>query len=145
METINFEDFKKIEIRIGKILTAEKVEDSNKLLKLQVDFGVIASQGAVLHPASQSRNNAEQTQNNAESTQTNAETNEKREVRQILAGIAKFYQPEQLIGKLCPFVSNLEPKMMGELESQGMILCADNGEPVLLHPDKEITPGSIVE
>lgn len=104
---INFEDFKKVEIRVGKIITAEKVEDSNKLLKLQVDFGS--------------------------------------EQRQILAGIAKFYETENLVGKLCPFVFNLEPKMMGELESQGMILCADNGEPVLLHPDKEIKPGSVVK
>ncbi len=107
METINFEDFKKIDIRIGKIISAEKVEDSNKLLKLQVDFGS--------------------------------------EQRQILAGIAKFYAPEQLIGKLCPFVFNLETKKMGELESQGMILCADDNSPVLLHPDKEIKPGSIVK
>ncbi len=107
METISFEDFKKIQIRIGKILTAQKVENSNKLLKLQVDFGI--------------------------------------ETRQIIAGVAKFYEPEILVGKLCPFVFNLAPKMMGELESQGMILCADNGEPVLLHPDKEILPGSVVK
>ncbi len=107
METIPFEEFKKVEIRIGKILAAGKVENSNKLLKLQVDFGS--------------------------------------EQRQILAGIAKFYTPEELVGKLCPFVFNLAPKMMGELESQGMILCADNGEPVLLHPDKEVAPGSIIK
>ncbi len=92
---------------MGKVITAEKIEDSNKLLKLQVDFGA--------------------------------------EQRQILAGIAKFYQPEALVGKLCPFVLNLEVKKMGELESQGMILCADDNGPVLLHPDKEITPGSIVK
>lgn len=107
MEIIHFEDFKKIEIRIGKILGAEKIENSNKLLKLQVDFGT--------------------------------------EQRQILAGIAKFYAPETLVGKLCPFVSNLAPKMMGDNESQGMMLCVDDNGPVLLHPDKEITPGSIVK
>ena len=107
MEIIQFEDFKKLEIRIGKILSAEKIENSNKLLKLQVDFGT--------------------------------------EKRQILAGVAKFHAPELLVGKLCPFAFNLAPKMMGEIESQGMILCADNGEPVLLHPDKEIPPGSIVK
>ena len=107
MENISFDDFKKIEIRIGKILSAERVENSHKLLKLQVDFGT--------------------------------------EQRQILAGIAKFYEPEALIGKLCPFAFNLAPKMMGDIESQGMILCADNGEPVLLHPDKDILPGSVVK
>jgi methionine--tRNA ligase beta chain len=107
MEIINFEDFKKIEIRVGKIVSARKLEDSNKLLKLEVDFGT--------------------------------------EQRQILAGIAKFYEPESLVGKMCPFVFNLAPKKMGEHESQGMILCADGEGPVLLHPDKEIAPGSLVK
>lgn len=106
---ISFEDFKKLEIRIGKIISAEKVENSNKLLKLKVDFG--------------------------------------QETRQILAGIAKFYEPENLVGKECPFVFNLEPKMMGELESQGMILCASDEicQPVLLYPDKEVPPGNIIK
>lgn len=104
---ITIDDFKKVEIRIGKILSAQKIEDSNKLLKLQVDFGA--------------------------------------EQRQILAGIAKFYEPGVLVGKLCPFVFNLETKKMGELESQGMILCADDNGPVLLNPDKEITPGSLIK
>jgi methionine--tRNA ligase beta chain len=111
METIKFEDFAKLEIRIGKILSAEKVEGSNKLLKLQVDFG-----GELSSP------------------------------RQILAGIAKFYEPESLLGKLCPFAFNLEPKSLGGLESQGMILCpsGENG-PVLLHPDKDVPPGCLVK
>ena len=63
----------------------------------------------------------------------------------LLRLIGKSYQPEQLIGKQCPFVFNLETKMLKGLESQGMILCADNGEPVLLHPDKEILSGSTVK
>lgn len=109
METINFEDFKKVEIRIGKIVEAVKMEDSNKLLKLVVDFGAELGK------------------------------------RQILAGVGKFYTPEQMINKQCPFVFNLETKMMGTTESQGMILCADSGAPVLLHPDKEVTPGSVVK
>lgn len=104
---ISFDDFKKADIRIGKIISAEKVADSNKLLKLQVDF--------------------------------------ESEQRQILSGIAKFYVPEALVGKLCPFIVNLEPKKMGELESHGMMLCADDEGPVILHPDKEIKPGSIVK
>ncbi len=108
METINFEEFKKIDIKIGKILNAERVDDSDKLLKLEVDFG--------------------------------------EDKRQIIAGIGKCYNPENLIGKECPFVFNLEPKMLKGLESQGMILCSsDNGNPVLLHPDKELMPGSIVK
>jgi len=109
---ITFEDFKKLEIRIGKIISAEWVENSNKLLKLRVDFG---------EPDLPSG-------------------------RQILAGIAKFYEPESLVGKECPFAFNLEPKMLGELESQGMILAANmDGNPVLMHPDKEVPPGSVVK
>jgi len=107
MSSISFDDFKKVEIKIGKIMAAEMLPDSGKLLKLQIDFGT--------------------------------------EQRQILSGIAKFYTPEQLVGKLCPFVVNLEPKKMGELESQGMMLCADDGQPILLHPDKEIQAGSLVK
>ena len=108
MEIISFDDFKKIEIRIGKILTAEKVEGSDKLLKLMVDFG--------------------------------------EETRQIIAGIAQYYAPEALVGKECPFAYNLAPRMLKGLESQGMILCpsGENG-PVLLQPDKEIPPGSIIK
>ena len=114
METISFDDFKKIDIRIGKIVSAEKVEGSDKLLKLEVDFGL-------------------------------SETGEALK-RQIVAGIAQFYTPEALIGKECPFAYNLAPRTLKGLESQGMILCpSDNGSPVLLHPDKEIVPGSVVK
>ena len=114
METIQFEDFKKLDIRIGKILTAEKVEGSDKLLKLEVDFGVNEAGEGIR--------------------------------RQIIAGIAQFYAPEALVGKECPFAYNLAPRMLKGLESQGMILCpSDNGSPVLLHPDKEIQPGSLVK
>jgi methionine--tRNA ligase beta chain len=108
MDTISFEDFIKIEIRIGKILAAEKVEGSDKLLKLSVDFG--------------------------------------EEKRQIIAGIGKIYAPEALIGKECPFAYNLAPRMLKGLESQGMIMCPSiDGAPALLHPDKEIPPGSVVK
>ena len=108
MEIISFDDFKKVDIRVGKILSAEKVEDSDKLLKLEVDFGT--------------------------------------ETRQIVAGIAQFYTPEALIGKECPFAYNLAPRTLKGIESQGMILCpsGENG-PILLHPDKEIPPGSLVK
>jgi len=108
METISFEDFKKLDIRIGKIISAEKVDGSDKLLKLEVDFG--------------------------------------EDRRQILAGIAQFYVPEVLIGKECPFAYNLAPRSMMGIESQGMILCpSENGNPVLMHPDKEVNPGTIIK
>ena len=101
----NFDDFKKLEIKIGTILSAELVEGSEKLLKLEVDLG--------------------------------------EEKRQILSGIAKFYKPEDLIGKQVPVLANLEPKQMMGLESQGMILAAGLDEKIaLLHPDTEVPAGS---
>jgi len=121
MEIIHFEDFKKLDIRIGKILSAEKVGGSDKLLKLEVDFGLTAK---VL---------------------PDGKISEVVEKRQIVAGIGKFYEPESVLGKECPFVFNLETKMIKGLESQGMILCADSDGPVLLHPDKEIPPGNVIK
>ena len=120
METISFDDFKKLEIRVGKIISAEKVEGSDKLLKLEVDFGI------------------------EEGSEPTAEP--KPIIRQVIAGIAQFYAPEALIGKECPFAYNLAPRVLKGLESQGMILCpSDASGPVLLHPDKEIPPGSLVK
>lgn len=102
---INFGDFQKIDLRVGKIIEAEKVKNSEKLLKLQVDLG-----------------------------------NEK---RQLLAGIAKFYQPEDLIGREIVVATNLEPKTLMGLESQGMLLAADlEGKPVLLKLDEDVPPGT---
>lgn len=103
-----FEDFKKLNIRIGKVLTAEKVKGADKLIKLEIDFG-----------------------------------NEK---RQIVAGMAEFFEPSHFIGKEVPVLLNIEFKKFKGLESQGMILAADvNGKPVLLHPEKEVQPGSILK
>ena len=105
MENINFEEFQKIDLRIGKIIEAEKIEGADKLLKLKVDLG--------------------------------------EEKRQLVAGIAKFYQPEDLIGKEIVVVANLEPKILRGVESQGMLLAADvEGKPVLLKPDQEVPPGT---
>jgi len=128
METISFDDFKKLEIKIGKILSAEKVEGSDKLLKLEVDFGT----EIITLPA--------------EEGDEAPKTEERPIRRQIIAGIAQFYAPDALIGKECPFAYNLAPRMLRGLESQGMILCpSDENGPVLLHPDKEINPGSLVK
>jgi len=105
MENINFEEFQKIDLRIGKIIEAEKIEGADKLLKLKVDLG--------------------------------------EEKRQLVAGIAKFYQPEDLIGKEIVVVANLEPKTLRGIESQGMLLAGDvEGKPVLLKPDQEVPPGT---
>jgi tRNA-binding EMAP/Myf-like protein len=134
MNIITFDDFIKLEIRVGKILSAEKVEGSEKLLKLDVEFGPMsAEEKGEWAPAE-----LEDTSNNPPPPA--------KERRQIIAGIAQFYTPEALIGKECPFAYNLAPRMLKGLESQGMILCpsGENG-PVLLHPDKEVPPGSMVK
>jgi len=113
---ITFEEFKKLRIRIGLIVEAEKVEGTDKLLKLQVDFGddPSASSGRLR--------------------------------RQIVSGIAQFYKPEQLVGKQFPFIVNLEPRIIREVESQGMILAVDvKGKAVLLKPLKKVPPGSLVK
>ena len=104
---VRFEDFQKIDLRVGKILEAQKIEGSEKLLKLIVDLG-----------------------------------NEK---RQLVAGLAKHYEPKNLIGKEIVVVTNLEPKKIMGIESQGMLLAADvNGEPVILIPEKEVPPGTVI-
>jgi len=102
---INFEEFQKIDLKVGKIVKAERVEGSEKLLKLEVDLG--------------------------------------EEKRQLVAGIAKFYQPKDLISREIVIVVNLEPRALMGIKSQGMLLAADNkGKPILLKPDKEVPPGT---
>ncbi len=107
---ITIDQFSKVELRVGQILEAEKIEKSEKLLKLKVDLG------------------------------------EEKGPRQILSGIAKHYQPENLIGRKIVVVANLKPaKLMGQL-SEGMLLAAsdNNGNLELLSPGTTMTPGSIV-
>jgi methionine--tRNA ligase beta chain len=115
---IDFKEFQKLRIQIGLIVEAERVEGTDKLLKLQVDFG---------------------------SAKQNSEDPEGLGIRQIVSGIAEYYKPEQLIGKQFPFVTNLEPRVIRGVESNGMILGISSGEKVvLLKPQKKVLPGSIV-
>lgn len=103
---ISIDDLHKVEISVGEIKTAEKVENADRLLRLTVDFGG--------------------------------------EVRQIVSGIAEYFAPESLIGKKCPFVTNLQPRMIKGLESNGMILAAkdDEGNFSLLDVDSKIKAGT---
>ncbi len=66
------------------------------------------------------------------------------EVRQIVSGIAEYYTPEQIIGKKCPFITNLQPRVIKGLESNGMILAAKDtaGNFSLLDVDQKILPGT---
>lgn len=109
---ITIDDFAKIALRVGKIVTAEKVEKADKLLKFSVQIG--------------------------------------EETRTIVSGIAKFYTPEEMVGKNVVVVYNLKPAKLRGIESQGMLLCAcekdENGEEriVLVTPEKPVKSGSTV-
>jgi methionyl-tRNA synthetase len=106
---IQYDDFDKLDLRVGKILEAEKVPKADKLLKLIVDLGF--------------------------------------EKRTILSGIAEYYQPEELVGKLVTVVANLAPRKIRGIESQGMLLMAGNdfGKLYSVGPEQSIEPGSVVK
>ena len=107
-ETVAFDDFAKMDIRIGEIVAAEKMEKSKKLLKLQVNDGFVT--------------------------------------RTILSGIAEHFAPEDLIGKQVTFLANLAPRKMMGIESEGMILMAEDadGSLALVQPNKQIWNGGTV-
>src|SRR3989338_890567 len=65
-------------------------------------------------------------------------------IRTIFAGVKKWYKPSQLKGKKFIFVANLEPKKMMGSESQGMMLAADTGEPVLIQVNKKVKEGTVI-
>lgn len=106
---VTLDDFKKLEIRIGKVISAERVPDADKLIKFVFDLG--------------------------------------NESRQIMAGMAEFFDdPSFFIGKEMPVLINIEHRKLRGYDSQGMIIAVDvNGRPVLLHPEEEVPPGSIVK
>lgn len=105
---VTIDDFSKLDIRIGKVIAAEKMEKSNKLLKLTINSGL--------------------------------------DTRIILSGIAQHYTAEEMVGKQVTFIANLAPRKMMGLESQGMILSAEDGDGklTLLQPAGEVGPGSAV-
>ncbi len=107
-EYLSFDDFKKVELKAGKIVEATRVPGADKLLQLKVDIG-------------------------------------EAEPRPIVAGIAKWYSTEDLIGKEVVVVANLAPAKIRGVESRGMLLAADSADAaVLLTPDSEVPPGSTV-
>ncbi|MEK7505553.1 MAG: hypothetical protein AAB597_01500 [Patescibacteria group bacterium] len=116
---ISIDDFKKLEIRIGEILSAEKVEGADKLLKFSVDFG----------------------------SELGVDGVETRQIRQIISGIALHVgEPSSLVGRKFPFIVNLEPRVIRGLESQGMILAAGGDSSFsLLSADPGTPPGTPVK
>lgn len=103
-DPVTFDDFMKMDIRIGKVLEAEKVAKSDKLLKLLVDTGI--------------------------------------DTRTVVSGIAKSYSPEEIVGKQVTMLVNLAPRKIMNIESQGMILMAENaaGKLALVQPDSDEMP-----
>lgn len=107
-ETIQFDDFSKMDIRVSKVIAAEKVAKTQKLLKLTVDTGI--------------------------------------DTRTIVSGIAEYYTPEQMVGKQIMVLVNLAPRMLKNIESQGMILMAADptGKLVLASPTGDMPTGSTI-
>ena len=105
---VTFDDFSKLDIRVGKVSAAEKMEKSNKLLKLTIDIGM--------------------------------------DKRTVVSGIAQHYSPEEMIGKQVTVIVNLAPRKMMGVESQGMVLMAEdiNGKLKLLSPTEHVYPGAVV-
>jgi len=103
---ISFDDFAKLDLRTGTIVTAEKVEKADKLLKLTIDIG-------------------------------------EAQPRTVVSGIAMYFDPLTLPGQQVLFLANLEPRKMRGVESQGMVLMAEDAEGQLhfVRPDKPLQPG----
>jgi len=103
---ISFDEFQKLDLRIGKITEAAQIPGSRNLIKMMIDFGS--------------------------------------EKRQAVAGLLKWYKPEDLVGKKCAFILNLQKRVMMGVESQCMIFAAEDetGNVVVLLPEKDIAEGS---
>jgi methionyl-tRNA synthetase len=106
---VAYDEFAKLEIKIGTITAVEVVPDADRLLRLTVDVG----EGAT---------------------------------RQIISGIREYFADiDCLVGKQCPFLTNLQPRSIRGLESQGMILAGGDGETfTLFHPAHDVPPGTLV-
>ena len=108
-EDIAFEDFLKLDIRVGTVLECEKVPKADKLLRFRIDDGLSG--------------------------------------RTIVSGIAKHYAPEELVGKQVCFIANLPPRKLKGIESEGMILSAEDADGSLrvIMPAVEVAAGSQVK
>lgn len=105
---IQYDDFAKLDLKVGTIVAAEKVAKADKLLKLEVDLGY--------------------------------------EKRTIVSGIALHFQPDNIVGKQVVIVANLAPRKMKGIESNGMILMAEDSDGKLkfINPDEPTSDGSTV-
>ena len=106
---ITYDDFAKLDIRIGTIIAAEKIADTDKLIKCTIHFGELGT-------------------------------------RIIVSGIAEWKTPESLVGKQCPYIVNLAPRVLRGVESQGMLLAgSDENGVALMHPERAVAPGTKIK
>ena len=107
-ERISIGEFSKIEVKVGTVRSAERVPETDKLLRLEGDFG------------------------------------EEESPRQIISGIAAYVsEPASLVGRQLAFVTNLEPRVIRGLESDGMLFAVGSDESfAFLTPDREVPPGT---
>ncbi|UCF44946.1 MAG: methionine--tRNA ligase subunit beta [Candidatus Bathyarchaeota archaeon] len=105
---ISFEEFQRLDIRIGKVIEANQIPGSKNLIRILADFGT--------------------------------------EKKQAVAGLLQWYKPQDLINKKCVFILNLQKRKIMGVESQCMILAAEDekGNVVVLSPEKEVLEGSRV-
>ena len=127
---VTYDDFEKLDIRVGTVLSCEKVKKSNKLLKFEIADGLTVPEGS----------------SQSEAAKPSASEGSSKGHRTILSGIAQYYNPEDLVGKQVCFIANFPPRKMMGLESQGMILSAVNfdGSLSVITPQREVKPGSQV-
>jgi methionyl-tRNA synthetase len=105
---IEIDDFAKVDLRVGQVLSAERIPKADKLLLLKIDLG-------------------------------------EEQPRQVLAGIAQYYDPEKIIGRKVVVVANLKPRKLRGYESQGMVVAASYGEegrPVLATFTEDVPNGA---
>ena len=135
MEYVTYEEFKKMDMRVGTIKSVEPVEGTDKLLKCQIDFG-----------ETMTIENAEG-EAGAEPAEAVSAPASVPKFRQIVSGIREFFpEYEKLVGKQVLYIVNLEPRMIRGVESQGMLMAVDgtDGKPVFLTPEFPVNPGSKV-
>jgi methionine--tRNA ligase beta chain len=107
-QQITFEEFLKVQLKVGRVVQAENIPGMKKILKVKVDLGL--------------------------------------EEREIVVGAALYYKPEELIGQVLIVCTNLEPRKIGNVISNGMLLAADgqNGKPLFLTVIGDILPGASI-
>lgn len=114
MEYISYEEFKRMDMRIGEIMHVDPVPDTDKLLKCQIDFGEVDEEG------------------NKKLRQIVSGIRE------------YFPEYEKLVGKKVLYILNLEPRMIKGVESNGMLMAVGEGAPTFLVPDGDVPNGSRV-